>query len=224
MLMPRRAVVGSVTVAALTALLSAAILGRGCGSGPEGERPRLSERAKEAVQRLNSEGGEISLRMYFFSTTEPNPDEFTPQDGRKVDFSKRPLTLYLIPGDVRPTYYGRGTAVAYHFSVDQGRKVVVHLAGSGFFDRAVRTRLKAAYPEGRSYLLVVGLCDQAYGSLREGTAYWENIGWGPRMMERPRALRSVLEGDATKAIDSVLARLRNDETLAPSDGLRGSVP
>ena len=80
---------------------------------------------------------------------------------------------------------------------DQARKIVDYLAAEGFLDRADPPRLShlpPAPPQGPVYVL-------------SAADYTENLGWGLPMLQRLDGLRTVLDGDAGKKMDLLIARM-----------------
>jgi hypothetical protein len=82
-------------------------------------------------------------------------------------------------------------------SKDQTLKVIDHLTKVGSLDRAHKTGELEKLPQ-PSYLL----------SVRAGDLYFSEIlGWDLDMLKRLDGLRSVLDGDAVKSMDTLLGRL-----------------
>jgi len=90
-------------------------------------------------------------------------------------------------------------------------RIVDHLLTDGFLDRAADiSKKKIAYPTDAAYTLkLTGV---------PNLVLYENLGWGPDMVQRLKALRNVLDGRAKTAMDDVLKKLeklqKKDETGA----------
>ena len=79
---------------------------------------------------------------------------------------------------------------------DQARKIIDYLAREGFLARATEPKSDADFklPEGPAYMMSLG-------------PYCETLGWGLPMLRRLDGLRKVLDGDAGKSMDKLLAPL-----------------
>ena len=90
-------------------------------------------------------------------------------------------------------------------------RIVDHLLTDGFLDRAADiSEKKIAYPTDAAYTLkLTGVPD---------LVLYENLGWGPDMVQRLETLRNVLDGRAKTAMDDVLKKIeklkKKDETGA----------
>lgn len=79
-------------------------------------------------------------------------------------------------------------------------RIVDFLLTDGFLDRAADiSEKKIAYPTDAAYTLkLTGV---------PNLVLYENLGWGPEMVQRLEALRNVLDGRAKAAMDDVLKKL-----------------
>ncbi|NQU19976.1 MAG: hypothetical protein HQ567_01740 [Candidatus Nealsonbacteria bacterium] len=86
-------------------------------------------------------------------------------------------------------------------SKSQARAIIDHLAQVGHLANAenVAGHDKIAYPRGPAYTLEA--------ILPSGLHLMEDLGWGLPMLGRLDALRAVLDGDAAKAMDTLLGRM-----------------
>jgi len=79
-------------------------------------------------------------------------------------------------------------------------RIVDHLLTDGFLDRSADiSKKKIAHPTDAAYTL------QLTGP--PGLVLYENLGWGPDLVQRLEALRAVLDGRAKTAMDDVLKKL-----------------
>lgn len=89
---------------------------------------------------------------------------------------------------------------AVRLSPDRANKIIDHLAGTGFFDRAIdTTRVGTAKPKGPAYTFWL--------SGPTGVLLYERIGWYRPMLDRFDALAKVLDGDAATQMGQLLGRL-----------------
>ena len=106
------------------------------------------------------------------------------------------LTLRVpVVWDQRPLFWP-----AVQIKKGQAHKIVEHLGKEGFLVIAENvTGQKARTPLAPTYALtLVGT---------GGMTLYENLGWDLEMLSRLDALRKVLDGDTTKAMDKLLARM-----------------
>ncbi len=99
----------------------------------------------------------------------------------------------------RPTTYPAFLLVSY-ISKSQAIKIIDYLGSDGFLGRSMNlSGIKLAKPPaGPTYTI------RAYAG---GLALYENLGWDLKMLKRLDGLRKVLDGDAAKAMDKLLARM-----------------
>ena len=83
---------------------------------------------------------------------------------------------------------------------DQATKIINYLALEGFLDRAT-IPLPGDMPPPPTPLYVMS-----------SSGFFEYLGWGLPMLHRLDALRTVLDGDAAKNMDTLLARLSGHRT------------
>jgi len=97
--------------------------------------------------------------------------------------------------DKRPSWYP-----AVRIDAAQEEKLLAHLSKEGFLLRALSTVGKdISSPPHPSYVFKL--------NAGKGIELYEVVGWGPTMVDRLRGLRSVLDGDAAKELDLLLAQL-----------------
>jgi hypothetical protein len=82
----------------------------------------------------------------------------------------------------------------------QAEKIIDHLAEQGFLDEAFDLRAKPKRPPPAMPGYVIRASTQ-------GIRFQEDLGWGLPMLKRLDGLRKVLDGDAAKGMDLLLARL-----------------
>lgn len=87
----------------------------------------------------------------------------------------------------------------------QVEMIVDFLSGEGYLARARDiTNARVALPKGPCYTLVVLVDAEGEG---ERLTLYEDLGWDLAMLQRLDGLRKVLDGDAAKAMDTLLGRL-----------------
>ncbi len=107
---------------------------------------------------------------------------------------------YALMLSVPPVEAERTSSFSFAQQIDeeQARKIIDHLVAMQTFGRAQNADAIRKMPAGPLYLL----------RLRGGDLHLaENLGWSRDMLTRLDGLREVLDGDAQKAMDMLLARL-----------------
>jgi hypothetical protein len=104
---------------------------------------------------------------------------------------------------------------AVQITKEQARKIVDHLATEGFLDKARGSGRNTVSYRRPGYVLWVKT---------EGLNLYESLGWDLPMLHRLEGLRKVLDGDAARAMDKLLATLepRREQLEAADAGPRGS--
>lgn len=112
----------------------------------------------------------------------------------------KPYYKVLFGGpDVQLPEWADGSARVAQLTAAQTRKLVAHLAGEGFLVNAANVRQKKMkMPTGPCYVMSVRAKD---------IELWEELPWNLTMLNRLDALRAVLDGDAGKAMETLLGRL-----------------
>jgi hypothetical protein len=107
------------------------------------------------------------------------------------------LTVAPVPGEDRSNPFVRRVQI----TKEQAGKIIDHLAASGLLGAAAvldpRALTKRAFREGYALTL----------PLAEVRTFENRLGWNLKMLERLDALRTVLDGDAAKAMDLLLGRM-----------------
>ena len=86
-----------------------------------------------------------------------------------------------------------------HISRDQAAKIIDQLAADGLLARSDNTHARPRLrPTGPTYVLAIS---------SDKTRFEEDMGWDLEMLSRLDDLRKVLDGDAGKAMDKLLARM-----------------
>jgi beta-lactamase regulating signal transducer with metallopeptidase domain len=124
--------------------------------------------------------------------------EFSLEYRGKEEMSYRSL---LLEGPAAPP---RGPLVAgclgARLSKEQVLKLIEHLRTEGFLANAANIAEKEmAFPTGPTYTLIV--------RGPERTAFYEELGWDLKMIDRIDAIATVLEGSAAKAMQTLIDRL-----------------
>ncbi|NQU75216.1 MAG: hypothetical protein HQ546_02740, partial [Planctomycetes bacterium] len=122
---------------------------------------------------------------------------YGPQDKTKPFFSLTLSAAGLAGGLKRAPW-----APAVQISKAQALKIIDHLHAAGALNNAGNLRTKGfwpAPPKGPTYSLIVKGLPQL--------PLHESLGWDLKMLKRLDALRKVLDGDAAKAMDKLLAPL-----------------
>ena len=104
------------------------------------------------------------------------------------------LTLY-VSGEAPES---RPSHVTARISKAQAARIIDHLAASGVLGGMHDPEVLRAEWVGPLYLM---------GVSRPGQKQWQCPLWGPRMLQHLDSLRKVLDGDAAKAMDKLLAEL-----------------
>lgn len=98
-----------------------------------------------------------------------------------------------------------------HISRGQAGKIIDQLAADGLLARSDNTHARPRLrPTGPTYVLAIS---------SDKTRFEEDMGWDLEMLSRLDALRKVLDGDAPKAMDKLLARMaghREQWTTSPA--------
>ena len=106
-------------------------------------------------------------------------------------------------------WLSRGEESSFHpvvlIDVDEARKIIAYLAGSGALDKAQDGEPIGAGHAPTTAYYVLNL--RAEPKPWRKVAYQEALGWGLPMLNRLEGLRKVLGGDAARQMDLLLARL-----------------
>ena len=90
----------------------------------------------------------------------------------------------------------------------QAEKIIAHLLAEGFL---ANSALRGGFT---SYAAPKGpVCTLEAHSWNKAIYFYEDLGWGPKMVSRLDGLRKVLDGDAAKAMDVLLGRFEGHRSL-----------
>ena len=130
-------------------------------------------------------------------------DKFHLQLQYHGDMDKPIYSLWLQTAPMAVKKWPADVLLAQGLPKEQAVKIIDHLAASGFLANANAAvnpdNTKRAVPKGPAYTLTV------YGD--GAHEYYTVLGWDLAMIRQLDALRQVLEGEAAKAMDQLLARL-----------------
>ncbi|MBM4039992.1 MAG: hypothetical protein FJ290_15925, partial [Planctomycetes bacterium] len=142
--------------------------------------------------RAKSLRGNVSQFMLAFGYT-PTPDRFW-------------HVLMLTVPDPPSEKYARHTFV--QIGKQEAEKLIDHLEAIGFFGRAKNVMGKGfGYTPPACVVKVWGSVESLPDGRRYPQLLTENLGWDLKMLAKLDAIRKVLDGDAAKAMDQLLAQL-----------------
>ena len=125
--------------------------------------------------------------------------------GKTSEGGERPSNRLILY--VKPTQWKQPLPPdlwAVQITKDQAEKIVDHLATEGFLDQARRSGRNTVSYRRPGYVLWVRA---------EGLNLYESLGWDLKMLRRLEALRKILDGDAAKAMDKLLASVEPQRKL-----------
>jgi hypothetical protein len=111
------------------------------------------------------------------------------------------LSVPQPPGDDRANPFYQHVQV----TEKQAEAIIDYLVIEGFFDRAQEAFLRTPVPP--YYQLSVQVDGKGHPA-----RYGEFLGWNLKMIQRLDGLRKVVEGDAGKAVDILIARMTGHRT------------
>ena len=167
-------------------------------------KPQRSRKTKSAVKTLKKHVDQFDLSLDFWRGTEPHR------------YPKQHPGLYLYRGELRRSDYRATKAGAAKMRVTvlkidrpQALRLIEHLADAGFFDRARPITTKEdRHVNGPQYVLTVGAKGKRVLGIWAAPPHELELGWNRKTQTRLNGLRSVLKGDAAKAMDKLLAEVK----------------
>jgi hypothetical protein len=158
-------------------------------SGSVGPQTKPTEKAAARARQLKAAVKSFQLQLKYNGQSDKPYYEgvvsVTP-----IDMTKRPAFIR----------YG-------HITEDQAKKLIGYLANEGFLDRAVEAKVITAAERRIAKLATPGYTlTVSAGSV----SLVEDLGWGLPMLKRLDGLKEVLEGNAAKPVEIILARLAGE--------------